>query len=714
MNISKTPFSIFIEHVTFSSWLRDIFPFLVRERLRGVATISKIYFIDKTKLGGLIARLTLRFLGRRLEKLEFRLVDIKDELGNSVGLKIYYDDMICVQKDILASEIFQRFQEKEDVDDVLLAFLTKQIAILSIDSATLWRALFLIRVVVKKMTETQAQNSKGILFLNQRLWWPQIKRHAQQYQLEIRECQNRSPTLKEILIQRLGPTKIRFLRNVYFDFKRNGLASFIFHNRPHRQAIPVSHEGLPKLAVEYYGQLNLDNAKLHSDLFFLNLSKLSGSDIVMTFNIPRDPVDEQKWAELAKYGITAIALDSRATKVSSVPVFYHWKKSTWVNPSKRAIASTSEEKWLNKQVANYQQERNYWIDLLQRYQIKVYLSWYKYTAAPTIIADALQNLGGITAIYQRAFEEFPSPEVTVVSNIVFGFSKEGADLERRSNSLIDYHVVIGYPGDYRFPLIQSQAKEIRRRLEKHGAKCVLAFFDENSHADSRWHAGHEFSQANYLFLLEKVLKEPWFGLVLKPKTFSTLHQRLGKVADVLSRTEKTGRCFIFKEGTIQSAYPPAIAALTADIAVHGHLCAATAGVESALCGVPTLLLDREGWSISKLYRLGKGRVVFTQWEDLWKACLDYWQAKDGVDGFGDWSPLLDEIDPFRDGRAAERMGTYLKWILDGFKSGLTKDVILADAAERFGKIWGYDKITELTPGVSKVYQNKMDVAIPAS
>jgi len=106
-------------------------------------------------------------------------------------------------------------------------------------------------------------------------------------------------------------------------------------------------------------------------------------------------------------------------------------------------------------------------------------------------------------------------------------------------------------------------------------------------------------------------------------------------------------------------------------------------------------LDREGWPASSLYRLGKGKVVFTDWQDLWKTCRQHWTIPGGIPGFGDWSLLLNEMDPFRDGKAAERMGTYLKWILDGFKGGLGRDTVLADAADRYVKLWGKDKISEV-------------------
>ena len=38
------------------------------------------------------------------------------------------------------------------------------------------------------------------------------------------------------------------------------------------------------------------------------------------------------------------------------------------------------------------------------------------------------------------------------------------------------------------------------------------------------------------------------------------------------------------------------------------------------------------------------------------------------------------------------MGTYLEWLMEGFKAGLPRETVLADAAERYSKIWGKDKI----------------------
>jgi hypothetical protein len=112
-------------------------------------------------------------------------------------------------------------------------------------------------------------------------------------------------------------------------------------------------------------------------------------------------------------------------------------------------------------------------------------------------------------------------------------------------------------------------------------------------------------------------------------------------------------------------------------------------------------MDREGWPVSPLYDLGLGKVVFRDWDNLWETFLIHSRSGAKVPGFGDWSNMLNDLDPFRDGRAAERMGQYIRWILDGFKEGHDRETVLANAAERYTDIWGHEKVRTNQPMFAK-------------
>jgi hypothetical protein len=75
--------------------------------------------------------------------------------------------------------------------------------------------------------------------------------------------------------------------------------------------------------------------------------------------------------------------------------------------------------------------------------------------------------------------------------------------------------------------------------------------------------------------------------------------------------------------------------------------------------------------------------------------MDYLDSPQEYIGFGDWSSIIDELDPFRDGKAAFRIGSYLHWLIQGFEQGLDKEIVLVEAAEKYKKQWGADKVITL-------------------
>jgi len=127
----------------------------------------------------------------------------------------------------------------------------------------------------------------------------------------------------------------------------------------------------------------------------------------------------------------------------------------------------------------------------------------------------------------------------------------------------------------------------------------------------------------------------------------------------------------------------------------GLLIGGTAAMESALTGTPTLLIDRERPTGHPLSELEKGEVVFQDWDSLWRALSAYRRDPASVPGFGAWSPMLDELDSFRDGRAAERIGSYIGWLAEGLGKGLSREETMELARQRYVAIWGDDKVVRL-------------------
>lgn len=692
----------FIENLTLRAWVLSIWPRLLRERFTRGTRPGRCYVIDSSAPALLVAQASAVLAGVEVKRLPFSLVDIRDEDGTQVRLRIAYKELAEVQREAMAEPAFRQVLESGQLKDRMPMFLAKSLAdspLFEWDSMI--RSLLLVEVCAWQSQREAEKDEGAVLFLQRRPWSRSIAGYASRRGVTAVPV---SPALEPAasLRRRLPHSLIEFLRLLRYSGLERPSQSSIAHS----PSQPSSRNGIsPRVLVEYQGQLNLDQPERHSDLFFWQRSDLEGKDVMVSFGSPSDPLDEPKWAELKEHGMAAVALHPGATSTGAVPVFAPRNKSTQ-HPTYALPHLGREARWLREQIGSYSDMIHYWANLFDAHNIKIHVTWHKNGPAHCAIADAIRKVGGISAIYQRSYESHSSPITTVGADVVFGFSQESARIERDSGSDVRYHVTTGYLGDHRFPLLDGAARAVRARLHSHGATHILAYFDENTVDDARWFTGHSFMQHDYSFLLDKLLADPTLGLLIKPKTPRTLRQRLGPVADMLQEAQTTGRCYVYEEGTNQGSHPPAAAALAADLAVHGHLYAASAGIDAALAGVPTLLLDREGWPASPFYKLGMGRVVFTQWEDLWEAWERHRSARGPVTGLGDWSSMLGQLDPFRDGRAAERMGTYIHWLLEDFGAGRDREKVMADAAERYCAMWGNDKVTEISGGLVQLGRDR--------
>lgn len=677
-----------VESLTLRTWCRSILPFVMR---RGRNALARWYVLEASRPGWVAARLMGWVTGVPVEMWRYRVEDIRDEQGCSVWLQILYGDLQDVCAEAIREPLIQQVMaDAGPARPRLPMYLVKamsQATTRLAERQTVWRALFVVRVCAwQRHREPAHAGGEVVCFLERRPWLSAISRYAAR--CGVRLVPTAATASPRVWVKARLPWRL-------LEGCRQAMAWW--HARcPRVSARPAGAAAAAasaeaRLAVDYYGHLNLDHPEQHSDLFFWQRSSLPADRILITFRLSEAPLDGAKWAELTGRGMSAIATHPAAAAVPHAPVFVpNGRARPAGRPRKTsaAPARTPEERWVNDQEQAYARTQAFWAEVFAARQVKIYVSWFKTTEAHCAIADALHERGGVLALYQRSYEGLPSAQMSAAADIVFGFSPASAEIEQRSGSQIPYFVVTGYLGDHRPALLREQACALRQRLQGQGVTRIVAFCDENSRDEARWIHGHALARESYAFWLDQVLRHPWFGLIIKPKAPSSLRRRLGPVVQLLERAQATGRCVLFEEGQMQGSAAPAAAALAADLLVHGHLWAATAGVESALAGVPTLIMDREGWPVSPFYRLGLGRVVFTEWDALWNACLEHWRRPGGIPGFGDWSPMAQELDPFRDGRAAERMGTYLHWLLQGFDAGLDRAAVMADAAERYAAAWG--------------------------
>lgn len=686
----------YTEHLTFYSWVFSIFIFFLKNRQGFPGPSCTLYYFDSSRLGRLVARCISWLVNVRSEELDFSISHFRDEEGTLFWKKMMFD-LPEVQEAVKHNREFQRAVQIYGTENQLGAYLYKQITSCDLIHEQLFvltKLLFLIKVVALR---EKSNNSEPVLFLQERPWFNEIEKYARKSKLtlfrikevhfDIKNLPLRSHRLKTFVktIIYYGRIIKYYLRR---SRKKNDGSSVFARTRQFQRKNDLT----PKMAVEYYGNLNLNNPEQFSELFFYSTSKLSGENILLYFNVPFMPVTNEIYETLKEHKVSAVAMNRLAALTPEVPVFQPRRKNSLFNIETMS-QNVLNQKWLDYNIRTYRKQLSYWSEFFVQNNIKMHVAWFKFNSEHYAILDALKANDGIGIMYQRSFEHFPVAWAAHSADVYFGFSQSQAHLGQDKSSVIPYYVVTGYLGDYRFETVRTKAAEIRNRLKARGAEKILAYFDENCIRQSKWDTGYKIMLDSYAFLFKKIIDHPWLGLILKPKVPSTLRKVLSPIAELLAKAEKTGRCILLGEGTFHhTSYPPAIVSLGADIAIHGFFSAATAGIESALTGTPTLYLDAEGYPANALTKLGYGRVIFKNWDDLWRTLTDHWKTPQGVPGFADWSCVIDEVDPFRDGRAAERMGMYLQWLMEGFKDKLPRETVLADAAERYAKIWGKDKI----------------------
>jgi len=654
--------NFYTEKLTLTSF---IFLYL-KKYLKNISkkNIYIVYYFDASRAGKIIDRFISKFLGIEFQQLKFKMIDIKDENEELVILRIQRKDIFEIQKRIIKSEEFRQLYHPSWKQGRSENFLEKGVVegdFLDSDFITGSRILYLINVVnwhSKKQVTRACQ-----LMVGEVAWFRIYEEYASNFDIKLITYDdilkfNLKYWIKQLII---SPYLYIFLYNLKY--------------RKYNSKIKPTQNKSPKLFLEGRGDVNILNNGHHSDFFWEMNSDFDAKNILYPAHT------NEEYLRLSK------------NKISVTDMVVKYNKNDLTLLCSKSKNFIKERKVIQQQLFVYNSTFNYWYSFFKQYNVKVWLTWYKHSNLHMAVADAISECSGISAIWQMAFEGLPSNACEINADIVFSHSAFSQKIDKQLGSKYTNNIIIGYPKDYAGQKLKKEAAQLRNKLLARGVKKIVFSIDENSSDDSRWHTGHELQRENYSFILEKVLETPWLGVIFKPKVAKNLRRRLGPVNELLDEVIKSGRCILLEEsGRHATISPPLLAGLASDVCIHGHLSAGTAALECALEGTPTLLIDREGCHESKLYELPKDKVIFKNWEEAINVLMEHLQTPNGIPGFGDWSSIIDELDPFRDGKSAQRMGNYLNWLIQGFEKGMDKEVIMSDAAERYGKEWGYDKV----------------------
>lgn len=357
--------------------------------------------------------------------------------------------------------------------------------------------------------------------------------------------------------------------------------------------------------------------------------------------------------------------------------------------------------FIGRQLARLVLDYGYWYEFFAVHGVRVHVAPMNSGSSVGQVL-ALRALNGISASYQLSIANIVAPSATLSTgeDVQFVFSDRFRSIWEGVAGRPRTFVTTGFLYDAAVysPQLRQRARQLRERLERSGATFVLTFFDENSH--DRWHSTstNEDEARDYGFVLRWLLEDPSLGLVVKPKRGNDVLARIASVGDLLDSARRTGRLILLQSDFMVGNYP-AEAALAGDIAI-ANLIGATAALEARLAGRPAVLVDTRGLRDHPFYRWGAGHVVFKDWPALRGAAEAYRMAPQEHSRFGDWSGVIDEFDPFRDGQAAQRMRDFLFAVWVALGQGLSREAALERAQAMFARRWAVDsrpRAAALTP-----------------
>ena len=195
----------------------------------------------------------------------------------------------------------------------------------------------------------------------------------------------------------------------------------------------------------------------------------------------------------------------------------------------------------------------------------------------------------------------------------------------------------------------------------------------------------------YQFFLQWLVDDPALGLLIKSKGRCWNLVREEGLEGLVEQAVKTGRLVV-----MDHTASPTDAAMAADFSVGVTSISAIA--VSALEGARVLYVDYEKLDQGPLKRynllhsLGPKRCVFYDPESLKETVLEYFINPGTNPYLGDVSPVLDRIDPFRDGKASQRIGEFVAGYLEGLDTGSSPDDAVRNAVDKYAEKWGKDKV----------------------
>lgn len=536
------------------------------------------------------------------------------------------------------------------------------------------------------------KSSQFALLINRRNWFPEIRSYADSHGVNLRAYG--AFGISEISypfhlrwknFKKIGPRFFSIIRKRLINLKKRDdrPKTVKSRNTPNK---PTQD----RIAVRYTHKKITLGTDERSEFFWFNKSAIKYEELLI-YDFPNDKISEREFAILNDLGVKVLGTRSSLLTVSIFKHFFRY----FIKLTNQFMSCLRNGERASPYIffglCRLALDHAFWYEVFKDNHVIANVGTIHNVVGKSLAIDALH---GVNFSYQYSTSNiyFPTVNLSSGEDVQFVFSDLFEDLWRRARTPAQVFVKTGFIfADTVGNLISSERSKARRdQLQKAGANYIICYFDENS-SDS-WNSVSTNRKAaeDYIFLLNWVLTDNNIGLIIKPKIFYSLFQRINFIKHLVEEAKKTGRCIIIESDQHVGHILPAEAAMSSDICV-GKLLGATASIEAFLAAVPSVLIDTECFRESHpFYSRGHGRIIFDDWKQLRNAIETLRCDTNKTYEIGNWMPFLNELDPFVDGQGTYRMAQFISWIFADLKDGVEKDVVLKKSVEKFNTIWGHN------------------------
>lgn len=273
-----------------------------------------------------------------------------------------------------------------------------------------------------------------------------------------------------------------------------------------------------------------------------------------------------------------------------------------------------------------------------------------------IQAEAMCLIGPKIGIRTHSYQYSNIPMASVLmistSDIMFSFAPRFHQRWTYAGIGPEQFIDVGYLYDGAFHLVRERAAARRAQLLSAGVKCILCVFDENFGDDRYRHLTPATHWKEIRMLLDACLADKTLGIVLKPQFVCNI-QKPADIDALSEQLKEQGRYLEFNSGTLRSCHFPAEAALVADFVI-GDLIGGTAVLEAALTGTRSIMINPSNITSLDEDVYLQADVLYPNLAAALRAIADHRAGAPERLALGDWSGIIGEFDPYRDGHAAER------------------------------------------------------------